>query len=201
MKVRANLKKPIVPDAERLSALQKELQSVDTEKQLIQRKLGAALLDEGPAMADLKIQYAAALDKQGDLLLAIETIQERLNAAAHRRRTDAKAAQSDVLRASLRSLESDAKALNHDFETLSQHTRALMASLNGALEAANAIGDEELHAKLTTARAKFRFYLLHAASAMPGCAVPYVENLPKYSEQFPKASSYRPRRSKKRGAL
>lgn len=187
MALLANLKKLILPDAERLSALQKELQSLDVEQRTLQQSLGVALLDDDQAVAELKTQLASLMDKRRDLLLAIETIQERLNAAAHRRRTDAKAAQRDVLRASLRSVESDAKALHHDFDTLSQHTRALMVSLNDALAAANTIGDEQLHSKLVTARSKFRFYLLHAASAMPGCAVPYVKDLEPYDFHFPKA--------------
>lgn len=177
--------KMMLSDTDKLGNLRAQLEAAESDRDAARAALGAALLDEEPT-ADATAQIEAADKRVRDLTAAIDTISRRIQLAADRKKEDAKAAQREVLRSALAKVQSDAKALERDFETLQQHTAALKSSVNVALAAASTLGADNCHSMLANGRAKFKFYAMHHASALPGCAVPYVEKLAPYAENFPK---------------
>ena len=182
-------RKLALTDADKLESLRTQLGEIQAQQDAAQAALGAALVDDLPS-AEALAQLEAAEKRARELTAAITTVERRIQAATDRAKADAMAAKREVLRSALRQVESDARALDFDFATLQAHTTRLMESLNGALVAANGAGADAIHTRLSHARSKFRFHLLHAASAMPSCAVPYVEKLEKYSDAFPKANDF-----------
>jgi len=179
--------KMMLSDMDKLGNLRAQLKAAESDRDAARAALGAALLDEvPPAAADATAQIEAADKRFRDLTAAIDTISRRIQVAADRKKEDAKAAQREVLRSALAKVQSDARAVEHDFETLHQHTKALQESVNEALSAAAVLGDDARHSLLSNGRAKFKFYLLHHASVMPGCKTPYIKSLERYSENFPK---------------
>lgn len=180
------LKTKIMPsDADKLKALRSQLESAESDRDAAHAALGAALLDEQPA-TDAVARIEAADKRIVELGAMVQTVETRIQVAADRKREDAKAAQREVLRSALAKVQSDAKALERDFETLQQHTAALKSSVNVALAAASTLGADNCHSMLANGRAKYKFYAMYHASALPGCAVPYVEKLAPYAENFPK---------------
>ncbi len=177
--------KMMLSDTDKLGNLRAQLEAAESDRDAARAALGAALLDEEPT-ADATAQIEAADKRVRDLTAAIDTISRRIQLAADRKKEDAKAAQREVLRSALAKVQSDAKALERDFEALQQHTAALKSSVNVALAAASTLGADNCHSMLANGRAKFKFYAMHHASALPGCAVPYVEKLAPYAENFPK---------------
>ena len=177
--------KMMLSDTDKLGNLRAQLEAAESDRDAARAALGAALLDEEPT-ADATAQIEAADKRVRDLTAAIDTISRRIQLAADRKKEDAKAAQREVLRSALAKVQLDAKALERDFEALQQHTAALKSSVNVALAAASTLGADNCHSMLANGRAKFKFYAMHHASALPGCAVPYVEKLAPYAENFPK---------------
>lgn len=172
-------------DADKLAKIRAQLEAAESDRDAAHAALGAALLDEQPT-ADAVARIEAADKRIVELGAMVQTVETRIQMAADRKREDTRAAQREVLRSALAKVQSDAKALERDFETLQQHTAALKSSVNVALAAASTLGADNCHSMLANGRAKFKFYAMHHASALPGCAVPYVEKLAPYAENFPK---------------
>ena len=177
--------KMMLSDTDKLGNLRAQLDAAEADRDAAHAALGAALLDEQPT-ADAVARIEAADKRIVELGAMVQTVETRIQMAADRKKEDAKAAQREVLRSALAKVQSDAKALERDFEALQQHTAALKSSVNVALAAASTLGADNCHSMLANGRAKFKFYAMHHASALPGCAVPYVEKLAPYAENFPK---------------
>ncbi len=180
-------RKLALTDADKLESLRTQLGEIEAQQDAAQAALGAALVDDLPT-AEASAQLEAAEKRARELTAAITTVERRIQAATDRAKADAMAAKREVLRSALAVVQSDARALEHDFETLQQHTKALADSVTAALTAAAGAGDDSKHSRLTSGRNKFKFYLLYASSIMPACGVPYVKDLERYSDNFPKPS-------------
>jgi len=177
--------KLILPDADKLTSLQAQLDAAESDRDAARAALGAALVDGEPT-ADATARIETADKRIRELWAMIQTVETRIQMASNRKKEDAKAAQREVLRSALAKVQSDAKALERDFEALQQHTAALKSSVNVALAAASTLGADNCHSMLANGRAKYKFYAMYHASALPGCAVPYVEKLAPYASNFPK---------------
>ena len=159
--------KMMLSDTDKLGNLRAQLDAAEADRDAAHAALGAALLDEQPT-ADAVARIEAADKRIVELGAMVQTVETRIQMAANRKREDAKAAQREVLRSALAKVQSDAKALERDFETLQQHTAALKSSVNVALAAASTLGPDNCPSMLANGRAKFKFYAMHHASALPG---------------------------------
>jgi hypothetical protein len=173
-------------DADLLAKLRQEIVTQEALKEHAYATRGesiAAGIPDDKAAAD----YEAAVKRIADLHAAIAAIERRMGAALERMKADEKKEKLKALTAALTDHHAKARMIEADFDTFRRNTKALETSFSAARSAAAALGDDALVRLLNDGLLKFKFYALHACQTMPGCAVPHVEKLKPYAENFPDA--------------
>lgn len=180
------LKSHIVPsDAQKLENLRQELKLAEIRRSNAYLEIGDAVTAELPTDAP-QAKYDAESKQVRNLTAAIEVVKTRIQSAVDQAKADGRARIQQAFDAALSELQAKAKAVEATLDMLQRDTTALAEALNTATAAAMPLGDEGLNYRLNSGGKKFRFYLLHAASALPGCQVPYREHLEPYADSFPK---------------
>ena len=180
------LKSHIVPtDTEKLANLREELQRAEIRRSNAYLEIGDAVTVGLPTDAP-QAKYDAESKQVRNLTAAIEVVKKRIQSAVDQAKADGRARTQQAFDAALSELQAKAKAVEATLEALQRDTTALAEALSAATAAAMPLGDEALIYRLNSGAKKFKFYLLHAASALPGCQVPYREHLEPYADNFPK---------------
>jgi chromosome segregation ATPase len=172
------------PDTERLATLQAQRSAEEALKEQTQAAIGEAY-DAGLPTTKANADYEAVEKKIRDLTAAIAVVEKRIHAAKELAKVEELKRKRETVAAALADLQEKARAMGATFEAVRRDAQALAASLGAAQAAVGALGDEKFR-HVTDGGLKFKFYLLHAASVMPACKVPYVASLLPYHENFPR---------------
>ena len=174
----------LTPDAERLTALRAQLSEAETLKAQAYAAIGEASASGFPT-EHARADYHTAEQRMLDLTAAIATVETRIDAAKARAKVETLKQKRQTLKEALADLQDKARAMGETLEALRRDADALATSFDAAQAASNVFVDDRLHHHVTRGALTFKFYLMHAASRMPACKVPYVSQLKPYAENFP----------------
>lgn len=179
----------LLTDEARLVMLREQIVQAEAARAKAYDALGANLLNESP---DEKVdnEYAAAVMRCEQLSAALGALEKRIAATAVRSKEEERAECRRRLDAALSDLQKKAQAVETALEAVERTTDACAQALDVAKAACAPFAntDEDVYGRLHYGASVFKHYLLHAASKMPACQVPYVPDMKPYSTHFPQPS-------------